>query len=86
MARRYIDLPAVTVTKPAETVPPEAVTVTAAAEPDPPARPVEALEIPTAAEIDEPNRGKVQWVTRSHAVPSGRVIHEYDPISPEGLK
>jgi hypothetical protein len=55
------------------------------APPDPPAD--EPLQIVTDAEpVDEPNRGKLEWVTRPHAVPVGRINWDYDPLSKERLR
>jgi hypothetical protein len=53
--------------------------------PAPPDPPVEALEIPTEAEPDEPNRGTLAWVAKPHAVPGGRIDWDYDPWR-RGLK
>ena len=59
-----------------------------AAQESPPAPPepqVEALEKPTAADPDEPNRGSLAWVARPHGVPVGRLDWDYDPWR-RGLK
>jgi hypothetical protein len=36
--------------------------------------------------VAEPDPPLVQWVSPWRREPVGRVIHEYDPISPERLK
>jgi hypothetical protein len=56
------------------------------ASPPLPPETVEALENPTAAEPDEPNRGKIEWVVRPHVAPVGRINWDYNPWSRERLK
>jgi hypothetical protein len=51
--------------------------------PEPPAD--EALGILTEADLDEPNRGKIEWVVRPHVAPVGR-DWDYNPWSRERLK
>jgi hypothetical protein len=50
-----------------------------------PELPAKASESPTEADLDEPDRGKVQWVTRTPVAATGRFDWDYDPWR-RGLK
>jgi hypothetical protein len=57
------------------------------AQESPPDPPVEALEIPTEAGPDEPNRGSLAWVAMPPSLPVQRRIDwDYNPFSPDRMR